>query len=186
MTKTDRAEMARRTAVAVRNNREMRIDGNTVKKVQEVPQRKRRPANQKIKRVRHAQKKVRSEQEMRRLMRETQKNRERAKSMNIGFVVFLAAISTAVLFFCVNFLQLKSEITGKMSDVALLEAELTQLKEDNDAYYSQVTSNVDLTEIKQIAIGRLGMKYPSKNQTMTYQTARSSYVRQYQDVPDTK
>lgn len=73
-----------------------------------------------------------------------------------------------------------------MSEVATLEAELTQLKEDNDAYYSQVTSDVDLTEIKKIAIGRLGMKYPSKEQTMTYKTARSSYVRQYQDVPESK
>ena len=70
--------------------------------------------------------------------------------------------------------------------MAALESELSQLKEDNDAYYSQVTSNVDLTSIKKIAIGRLGMKYPSDDQTVTYETSRSSYVRQYQDVPDSK
>lgn len=185
MAKTDRAETARRTAVAVRNNRGMYVDGNTARRLQEVPRKRTRPAQQNRKRVRPAAKKP-AEQVTHKLSKETQKNREKAMSMNVGFVAFLALVSAAVLFFCVNYLQLKAEITGKMSEVATLEAELTQLKEDNDAYYSQVTSDVDLTEIKKIAIGRLGMKYPSKEQTMTYKTARSSYVRQYQDVPESK
>ena len=73
-----------------------------------------------------------------------------------------------------------------MKAVAVLESELTELKEDNDAYESQVTSNVDLNEIKKIAIGRLGMKYPSDDQKMTYQSSTSSYVRQYQDIPESK
>ncbi len=37
-----------------------------------------------------------------------------------------------------------------MKNVAALESELSQLKEDNDAYYSQVTSNVDLSRIKKL------------------------------------
>ena len=80
-----------------------------------------------------------------------------------------------------KYLRYKSEITAKMSTVASLEEELADLKEDNDAYYSQVTSNVDLNKIKQIALGRLGMKYPSDDQTVTYSTSGNSYVRQYQD-----
>ena len=59
---------------------------------------------------------------------------------------------------------------------------LAQLKEDNDAYYSQVTSAVDISEIKKKAIGELGMKYPSEDQIQTYTTEGNSYVRQYQDV----
>ena len=49
-----------------------------------------------------------------------------------------------------------------------------------------MTSNVDLNKIKQIALGRLGMKYPSDDQTVTYSTSGNSYVRQYQDIPDSK
>ena len=55
--------------------------------------------------------------------------------------MFLTAVSVAVLFTCINFLQVKSEITASMKHVASLESELAQLKEDNDAYYSQVTSD---------------------------------------------
>lgn len=53
-------------------------------------------------------------------------------------------------------------------------------------YYSQVTSNVDLNQIKKTAIGHLGMRYPSDDQTVSYSTSGNSYVRQYQDVPDSK
>ena len=104
-------------------------------------------------------------------------------SMNRKFVVFIAVVSTAVLFCCINYLRLKSDYTRKISQVASLESELAQLKEDNDAYYSEVTSNVDLDKIKKIAVGRLGMKNPSDDQVMTYSVEGGSYVRQYQDVP---
>ncbi|MDE8682308.1 hypothetical protein PZH33_20205, partial [Blautia schinkii] len=93
----------------------------------------------------------------RQLSREAQRNREKAKSMARGFLVFLAVVSVAVLFCCVNYLQLKSELTCKIKTVASLETELSQIKEDNNAYESQVTSYVDLNTIKKLAIGRLGM-----------------------------
>lgn len=80
--------------------------------------------------------------------RQAQRNREKAMAMNKGFVLFLTAVSIAVLFTCINYLQVKSEITASMKNVANLESELAQLKEDNDAYYSQVTSAVDISEIK--------------------------------------
>lgn len=186
MANTNRAETARRTARAVRSARGMYVDGNTARRLQEVPSTRKRPAQPKRRRTASQTQRTAALARAKQLSREAQRNREKAMSMNRGFVVFLAAVSAAVLFFCVNYIQLKSEITGRMKDVAALESELTQLKEENDAYLSQVTSNVDLTKIKQTAIGRLGMKYPSDDQTMTYQTARSSYVRQYQDIPDSK
>ena len=107
-------------------------------------------------------------------------------AMNKGFVVFLTAVSVAVLFTCINFLQVKSQITSSMKHVASLESELAQLKEDNDAYYSKVTSNVDIAQIKKKAMGELGMKYPSDDQVETYTTDGNSYVRQYQDLPESK
>ena len=72
--------------------------------------------------------------------------------------------------------------TGKMKTVAVLETELSQVKEDNNAYESQVTSDVDLNTIKKLAIGRLGMNYPTDDQKKTYSMPSNSYVRQYQDV----
>lgn len=84
-----------------------------------------------------------------RISRETRRNREKAMSMGRGFVTFLAVVSVAVLFCCVNYLQLKAELTGRIKSVAGLESEWAQLKEENDAYESQVTSEVDLDQIRE-------------------------------------
>lgn len=188
MAKTARTETARRNRNSARVERGMYVDGNTARRLAEVPERRAYPGRPQTQRQRTGAgaKQVPEVRQKRQLSKETLRNREKAKGMNRGFVVFLAAVSVALLFCAVNFLQYKSEITGKMREVAALESELAQLREDNDAYYSQVTSNVDLSRIKKIAIGRLGMKYPSEDQTVTYATEGSSYVRQYQDIPDAR
>ena len=175
MARTTRSETARRSRTSARTNRGMYVDGNTVRRLAEVPERKRQPGRQnpgrqqtnRNRRVQASPAQVPRQKHQ--LSKEAQKNRQKA-----------------ILFCSVKYLRYKSEITAKMSTVASLEEELADLKEDNDAYYSQVTSNVDLNKIKQIALGRLGMKYPSDDQTVTYSTSGNSYVRQYQDIPDSK
>ena len=153
----------------------MYVDGNTVRRLQEVPARK--PPASREQPLNH------SSTTRTVTVGKSAVSREKAMSMGRGFVVFLAIVSVAVLFCCVNYLQLKSELTGKIKTVANLESEWSQLKEENDAYESQVTSEVDLNQIKKIAIGRLGMNYPTDSQKKTYSVPSSSYVRQYQDVP---
>ena len=192
MARTTRSETARRSRTSARTNRGMYVDGNTVRRLAEVPERKRQPGRQNPGRQQtDRNRKVQASpaqvpRQKHQLSKEAQKNRQKATAMNWGFVAFLAVVCVAILFCSVKYLRYKSEITAKMSTVASLEEELADLKEDNDAYYSQVTSNVDLNKIKQTALGRLGMKYPSDDQTVTYSTSGNSYVRQYQDIPDSK
>lgn len=186
MERTNRAVTSRKNRTNARNARGMYVDGNAVRRLQEVPARPyQAPGVQTARRVRENMPE-RPAAHPRQLSREAQRNREKAKSMGRGFVVFLAVVSVAVLFCCVNYLQLKSELTGKIKTVASLETELSQIKEDNNAYESQVTSNVDLNTIKKLAIGRLGMNYPIDDQKKTYTMPSNSYVRQYQEVPESK
>ena len=159
----------------------MYVEGNTVRRLQEVPDR--RPAASRGQSVEYKSTTRTVTAGRQGVSRETRRNREKAMSMGRGFVTFLAVVSVAVLFCCVNYLQLKSELTGRIKTVAGLESEWSQLKEENDAYESQVTSEVDLNQIKKIAIGRLGMNYPTDSQKKTYSVPSNSYVRQYQDVP---
>ena len=185
MDRTNRAVTARRSRENVRNARGMYVDGNTVRRLQEVPERNIPAVRGTQDRRQRKTTKASSAKTARRahaVSRETMRNRQKAMSMGRGFVFFLAVISVAVLFCCVNYLQLKSDLTGKMKTVAALETELSQVKEDNNAYESQVTSDVDLNTIKKLAIGRLGMNYPTDDQKKTYSMPSNSYVRQYQDV----
>ena len=143
------------------------VDGNTVRKIQEEPAdmagRKRKKS----------------------VSQTTKRNRQKATSTSLGFMFFLVVVCTAIVVASVSYLQIKSELIGKAKTLATLEAEYSQLKADNDAYYSQVSSSADIEKIKAIAIKRLGMKYATDDQIITYETERSSYVKQYQDVPGT-
>lgn len=162
----------------------MYVEGSAARRLQEVPARKEYPnAPNPQKKRRISTTPTTQAGTKRQLSKAAQKNREKANAMNLGFVIFLAAVSVAILFMSVHYLQLKSELTSSKKYVANLEAQLTELREDNDAYYSQVSSNIDLNRIKKIAIGRLEMKYPTETQKRTYTISGNSYVRQYQDVP---
>lgn len=141
------------------------VDGNTVRQVQTLPQ-------------------ERYTKEQPAVSKAARKNRERAQDMTRVFVLFLAVVSVAVLYTCVEFLRLKSQITNSIQTIASLESEYSQLKADNDAYESQLNASVDLEQVKKTAVERLGMKYPADDQVATYQMPKGSYVRQYQDVPD--
>ena len=113
-------------------------------------------------------------------------NRQRATQMNLGYVLFLTVISVVTLFLCVNFVQLKAQLTSQMESVAKRETELSVLKADNDAFYNSVASSVDLEYIKSVATNELDMKYPSEEQVVYFDTSGNGYVRQYQDVPEVK
>lgn len=179
-----RAATARRNLDNIERSRRMYVEGSAARRLQEVPARRVYPNTPYPQTKRHISAIPTTQSvQHRQLSKAAQKNREKANAMNLGFVIFLAIVSVAILFMSVHYLQLKSEITSSKKNIANLEAQLTELREDNDAYYSQVSSNIDLNRIKKIAIGRLEMKYPAENQKRTYTTAGNSYVRQYQDVP---
>ena len=128
----------------------------------------------------------RSRQTSQELSEQAQRNRQKAAKIGTGYIVFLAAACILILMVSIHYLQLQTEITSRKKAVNRLESQVNQLKEENDAYYSQVTSGLDLDEVRQAAIGRLGMRVPEKNQIMTYETEGHNYVRQFQDIPDAK
>ena len=162
------------------------VDGNTVRKVQEVPERREyRQPEHSVRKNKAKPELTTPEQQVRGnkpLSKAARRNRAKVNNMNRNFAIFLAALGIIIVFCSINYLKLKTECTSKRSQLATLESQLAELKEDNDAYESQVTSDVDLNTIKKLAIGRLGMNYPKDDQKKTYTMPSNSYVRQYQDV----
>ena len=120
------------------------------------------------------------------LSAQARKNRQKAATIGTGYIIFLAVACILILMVSIRYLQLQTDITARKKAVNRLESQVNQLKEENDAYLSQVTSGLDLDEIKQAAIGRLGMKVPEANQIRMYEIEGHNYVRQFQDIPDTK
>lgn len=111
------------------------------------------------------------------------KNRDRAVYMNFGYVLFLAAAMLVTGMVLIHYIQLQSQITNNVEQIAHMESQLNDLKLANDEEYSRITSSIDLEEIKRIAIGELGMTYASEGQIVTFVNEGSDYVKQVADIP---
>lgn len=112
------------------------------------------------------------------LSNETRKNRDKAHHMSLGYVVFLLAALCTCAVILINYVELQSELTTRTEHIAELQSELNTKKLSNDEAYNRITRNVDLEEIKRIAIGELGMTYAKQGQIVTYSNAGNDYMRQ--------
>ena len=163
------ANSVRRTNAKTEYKEQLYIVGSAVRKLAEEPAR-REPRARRVPKV----------------SAKAKENRQKAMQMNLGYVLFLTVTAFITLCLCVHFLKLKSELTIQVARIEVKEAELSELKADNDAFYNSVAASGDLEYIKEIATKELGMKYPSEGQVVYFDTAGSGYVRQYQDVPEAK
>lgn len=111
------------------------------------------------------------------------KNRERAKHMSAGYVVFLCIALVATGIILVNYIGLQSDITNSVQHISTLEKQLNDLKLANDQEYSRITSSIDLEEIKRIAIQELGMQYAEEGQIISFTSENHDYVKQMADIP---
>lgn len=103
--------------------------------------------------------------------------------MSAGYVVFLAVAMVVALTVCVRYLQLQSELTGRSRNIAAMQRELADLKEDNTTKYNAVLDTVNLEEVREKAMNELGMVYAGPDQIINYKSPTSNAVNQYENIP---
>lgn len=140
------------------------VQGNTARRLQVVPDVQKTPSKK--------------------VSNQTRKNREKALHMNIVSVLFMAAAMVVAGFILTWYLTLQSDITNSVKHISALESQLNYLKLANDENYSRITSDVNLEEVKRIAIQELGMRYAEEGQIVTFNGEGSDYVRQTGDIPE--
>lgn len=112
------------------------------------------------------------------------RNREKAEHMSFGYVLFLSLALVATGWILVRYIELQSDITNSIKHISTLEWELNNLKLANDEEYSRITSNVDLEEVRRIAIQELGMQYAQEGQIISFTSESSDYVKQMASIPE--
>lgn len=112
-----------------------------------------------------------------------QKAHVKVAPMNYGYLAVMVLATVVVGLVLIGYVRLQSDITNRINHIAKMESELNELKLSNDEMYTKIMSNVDLEEIKKIAINELGMKYAKEGQVITYSGEGSDYVRQYKNIP---
>ena len=137
------------------------VNGNTVREL-DTPVRPQRRSREEIEQVQHRKSRRNA----------ARRNRQRAMEMSPGYVMFLTAGVLVIAMAAVSFVNLQSQITSHMRNIANL-----------DARYKRVTTSVDLNHVKDVAINKLGMDYPKEDQVVYYTIENSNYMDQYSDIP---
>ncbi|NLL79677.1 MAG: cell division protein FtsL [Clostridiales bacterium] len=111
------------------------------------------------------------------------KNREKARHMNLGYVLFLTMALGVTGIILIGYIRLQSDITASVKNISRLESRLSTLKMENDEELSRIESSIDLGEVKRIAMEELGMTYAEEGQIVEYSSEGSDYVRQVAELP---
>lgn len=148
------------------------VNGNTVREL-DAPIRPNRRSREELEQVKHRKNRRNA----------ARRNRQRAMEMSPGYVMFLTAGVLVIAMTAASLVNLQSQITSRMRNIANLEGQVTDLRADNDARYKSVTTSVDLNHVKDVAINKLGMDYPSENQVVYYTIENTNYMDQYSDIP---
>ena len=119
------------------------------------------------------------EQPKKQLSHATLRNREKARHMNFGYVLFLTAALFLTGVVLIGYIRMESTITSSVKEISRLESQLNSLRQSNDEQLSRIEAAVDLTEIRRIAITELGMTYAEEGQIVEIPHEGSDYVRQY-------
>ncbi len=132
--------------------------------------------------------KIRPDQEIHRSRQKkvnnsVRRNRDRARNMNPGYVLFLGAALVATGIILVYYIGLQSDITNSVKHISTLESQLNDLKVANEEEYSRISSSVDLEEIRRIAIQELGMQYAQEGQIISFTSENNDYVKQMAEIP---
>lgn len=117
------------------------------------------------------------------ISKQTRRNREKARFMSPGQVVFLFACICMLGMILYGYLSLLSANTAAVEEIAALESKLNTMKLDNEEECSRIMSSVNMEEIKVRAIEELGMQYAQEGQVIEVPCATDDYVRQYQALP---
>lgn len=141
--------------------------GNTVRKPNNAPQRQDETHRAEPKKV----------------SRQIRQNRKNALHMNKGYVVFLSIAVVIAFVVCLQYLQLRSELTNRSRNITFLQRELAEKREVNTTRFNNAVDSVNLEEVRKKATEELGMVHAEEGQIITYDNPTDSDVKQYKDIP---
>lgn len=118
-----------------------------------------------------------------RVVEPTGRKQGKNQKMSLGYVLFMSVALAFMGVMLVFYIGLQSEVKSTVKTISQKESELNNLRNSNDEMESRVKSDVDLEEIKEIAMGQLGMIYAKEGQIEIFLSEDSDYVRQLQEIP---
>lgn len=101
---------------------------------------------------------------------------------NIAYTMGLIFVIILMLLTCLVMLKAQFAVSSTTEEVITLRKELRQIKQQNAHLEALYEENLDLVEIKRIAMEEYGMVYPTNRDIINLATEESSYTVQYMFV----
>lgn len=158
---------AKKRQFEYQNTRTSYIEGNTVRKLNAVPDIRR------------------EERPLELPSKGRQEHRQPRALSGVSFtsLLVLTAAIIATLYICVEYLKLQSQVTRMDKTIVSMEQKLSDMTNENDAAYEAINTSYDLNYVYHVAVDELGMVYPNNNKVITYQSSNDDFVEQYEDIP---
>ena len=118
----------------------------------------------------------------RREKRERMRAHRKAKLHGRRLSVLIAFSAGLIGTYFVAYVHIQNKITTSMDNISGLEKQITQLKTENAASKSRISTSANLSKIQQTAIRDLGMVYASSKQIVYYSVEDDDYMNMYADV----
>lgn len=97
-----------------------------------------------------------------------------------SMLVFCSIV--AMIFVCGSNLKAKADMNRSVKKLSKYQASLDKMISENDATQNSINTHVDLNEIYNEAINRLGMVSAGSNRTILYDKTNNEYVRQNNEL----
>ena len=112
------------------------------------------------------------------------RNRERSRSMSLGFVLGLLLVVGAAFCVCINYLSVQNSINARLHNIAELENQLDVLQKKNEALELSINTYEDYAHIYQVATAELGMVPAGADQIVWFEMNEGEYVKQNEPIPE--
>lgn len=169
-----RNEAVRRTRNNTARGNNYYVDGNTVRRMEAVPD---------YRRQREERERREREAEQKRKRRIARRNQEQALRVSRSYVAFLTMAALIFAVFAGLYVCIQSDITARMNTISRLESQIADVRAENDEAYKRINTSVDLENIRNVAMEQLGMSYAKESQIVYYSVEDDDYMNQYGEIP---
>ena len=108
-----------------------------------------------------------------------------AKKQHAKSVLFLSFAVAITLIVCIGYVKLQSDATQNLKKIANMKTTLCNMEQENNMRHNNIVTNIDLVAIKEIAMTKLGMSYPTKEQVIEIDVFdHENYMDVYGDPED--
>ncbi len=101
--------------------------------------------------------------------------------MSLPYTLFLMISLISVFLILFGYLYIQHKVISTTQYISSQESYLARLNDENKEFKCKLESNIDYEEIKRIAIGELGMSYPTREQIIKYKGAECDYFMKVQN-----